>query len=444
MRYFKLQAYLLWKRLFEKKHIEEHYHEKIEQNPSIGMDRITPKSFNENLNDNISIIQRKVNNNTYHFTNYRQLLFSKGKGKEPRCICVSTLRDKLTLSILNEIIIGIYGKLAQTQMPQVIINDIVNELNAYDCFIKLDIKTFYSTLDHEILLQELKKKIRKKEVLNLINSAIKTEAVSIPIKSKKEITKRVSGVPEGLSISNALANIFMLPIDEKYSKIINICYWRYVDDILILFNKDEAKDVEENIIKEIEKRKLKINEKKDQGYIIDGFEYLGYRISNTGISVRKSSVYKIENSLEELIRDFRKKNSSNIKYLEWKMNLKITGFILDGKKYGWMFFYSQINELFDIYKLDCTVKKMLDRYGINGEIHIKRFVRTYHEITKALHVTTYIPNIDQISNSDKKEILSDIYMIDLSDLNDEKIEIKFRKIMMREIIDIQKDVQSIS
>lgn len=44
------------------------------------MDRVTPKKFEENLEKNIEIIIRKVNNNSYHFTRYKQLLFTKGEG----------------------------------------------------------------------------------------------------------------------------------------------------------------------------------------------------------------------------------------------------------------------------------------------------------------------------------------------------------------------------
>ena len=73
------------------------------------MDQVSPENFEQNLNENIEIISRKVMNGSYHFTRYKQLLFTKGTDKLPRAICVPTLRDKLTASVLNELLVGVYG-----------------------------------------------------------------------------------------------------------------------------------------------------------------------------------------------------------------------------------------------------------------------------------------------------------------------------------------------
>ena len=62
----------------------------------------------------------------------------------------------------------------------------------------------------------------------------------------------------------------------------------------------------------------------------------------------------------------------------------------------------------------------------------------------ALHETKYIPNLDNLKLEDKKKILSDIYRMDLSEKDERFIEIRFRKIMKREIRDIEKDIENIS
>lgn len=45
---------------------------------------------------------------------------------------------------------------------------------------------------------------------------------------------------------------------------------------------------------------------------------------------------------------------------------------------------------------------------------------------------------------DKKSILSDIYQLDLFDKDERFVEIQFRKIMRREIRDIEKDIENFS
>ena len=436
-----MQASYLWKKLFAPQHLLKHYEEKIINKPSVGMDKVSPKKFEETLDDNIEIIVRKAMNGSYHFTRYKQLLFTKGPSKPPRAICVPTMRDKLTASVLNELLVGVYGIECKTLMPQLIIDDIINKIPLYEYFIKLDVKAFFGSINQENLIKILKNRIRKPEIISLIWNAIRTEALTYPIKEKVEKGERTLGVPEGLPISNTLANIYMINVDKKYQSINDISYYRYVDDILILLNKDNFLEVKQEISQDINNLGLKLNEKKDEGEIANSFEYLGYTISDREVSVRKSSVLKIEQSIEELFREIK---NNHLGYLQWKMNLKITGFILDGHKYGWLFFYSQITDKSLLFHLDDVVKKLIRRYGLENEIKVKRFVRTYAEMHLALHETKYIPNLDNLNIDDKKKLLSGIYEIDLSEKDDRFIEIQFRKVMKREIRDIEKDIQNIS
>ena len=408
-----MQASYLWKKLFTKKHLIEHYEEKVKDKPSVGLDKVSPRKFEQNLDENIEIIIRKSMNGSYHFTRYKQLLFTKGPTKPPRAICVPTLRDKLTASALNELLVGVYGDKCKTIMPQLVIDDITKKIPMYTHFIKLDVKSFYSSINQDKLIKIIKRKIHKPEIISIIWNAIRTEALLYPIKEKTVKKERILGVPEGLPISNTLANIYMQDIDIKYRELDYISYYRYVDDILILVNEDKFFDVKKNICDDIKKLGLELNDKKDEGLVTESFEYLGYVLNDSEVTVRKSSVLKIEQSIEELFRTIKK---DNIGYLQWKLNLKITGFILESHK----------------------------RYKLEGKIIIKRFVRTYAEIHMALHETKYIPNLDDLKLEDKKAILSDIYQMDLTDKDERFVEIQFHKIMKREIRDIEKDIENIS
>ena len=291
------------------------------------------------------------------------------------------------------------------------------------------------------LIKIIKKRIHKPEIISLIWNSIRTEALTYPIKEKVEKKERTTGVPEGLPISNTLANIYMHNIDRKYRKIDYISYYRYVDDILVLVNEDKFSDVKNEISEDINELGLELNEKRDEGLITESFEYLGYVISDNEVTVRRSSILKIEQSIEDLFRTIK---NDNIGYLQWKLNLKITGFILEKHKYGWLFFYSQITDMSLLFHLDDVVQKLIKRYKLEDKIKIKRFVRTFAEMRMALHETKYIPNLDNLKLEDKKKILSDIYRMDLSEKDERFIEIQFRKIMKREIRDIEKDIENIS
>ena len=53
-------------------------------------------------------------------------------------------------------------------------------------FIKLDIKSFYASINQDKLVRKIKQRIRKPEILHLIESAIQTESLLIPVKEIKK------------------------------------------------------------------------------------------------------------------------------------------------------------------------------------------------------------------------------------------------------------------
>lgn len=406
------------------------------------MDKVSCKKFEYELEKNLDIILRKTLNKSYRFTRYKMLLFSKGPNKFPRKICVPTMRDKLVSIALNQVLNDTYEGKNKTPLPQSLINNITHNIPHYDYFIKLDISSFYGSISHGKLFEILKRKIRKQEILSLIKAAVQTTSVSYPIK-QRNLKKTIQdvGVPEGLPMSNSLANIYLSDLDEKFKKMQHVEYYRYVDDILLLVREIDFKDIKSKIDFELKNLELEINDKKSDGLISNGFEYLGYKFESGKVTVRESSVLKLEQSLEDF---FRKSRGKNVNYINWKLNIRITGFIWEHNKYGWLFFYSQITDMNLLFHLDNLVEKFCKRYGLSGKIKVKRFVRTYMEMIKALHDTKYIPNIDDFNTSKKREILEEIYDVELSDKSERSIDFLFRKIMRKEIRDVEKDIQSIS
>lgn len=437
-------AHKEWKKVFNQEHLEALFSLKLKNSTSTGIDWVTTEKLEQNLSQEIGIILRKCASSSYHFTRYREMLISKGAGKIPRCISIPTVRDKLTLSAVNEVLTAVYGANATTPMPQVIIREITDALKSseYDSFIKTDIETFYASINHELLIKQVHKKIRKEQICDLITKSIKTATVKPNASIKTE--GRTSGIPEGLSISNILANVYLQPIDEKYRSLEGCRYWRYVDDILILAPANQANNIRHMIEKDMSKRHLSLSKDKTiVGKLETGFEYLGYYLLPEKTSVRQSSIINFERTIESIFRSFSSAKKPNPEYLQWKINLKITGFILDNHKYGWVFFYSQINDLSCLAHLDWLIKTLCDRFQVK-DIQFKTFMKTYHEITKALHSTDYVPNLDTMTIEEKRNIVQNIYGENVKDENDSFVEMRFRLLMKKEIRDIQKDVQPFS
>lgn len=435
----------LFKERFSENNIKESY---LAQDFSSapGIDRVNKRIFEKKLTQHIQTIHRKVLNETYVFTSYREFLIIKNRDNPPRMISIPTIRDKLVLRILSTIIRDAYSEECNYKIVQTVVNEIKQYISQYDYLIKLDIKDYYPSINHKILFTKIKEKIRSRKVLGLIRGAIRTPTV-LEKCNCREYKQSKRGIPQGLPISNILSSIYLLNLDIKYSNLPNLRYFRFVDDILILCNKNDSNQIQKDIFDELKKNyKLTLNEKKVQLQSIDeGFAYLGYFFKGSSISVREQSKRKLENSLENLFIDYKNSGFKRTSFFLWKLNMKITGCMNDNKKYGWVFFFSQITEESILYHFDWFVQKLIKRFDLEKKLNgkkIKRFVKTYHEILSNLSETGYIPRFDKYSLDDKERFLKSIE-VDLTEWSEDCIVRAFKRITFSSIRDLERDIQSL-
>ena len=118
---------------------------------------------------------------------------------------------------MKEYLNDIYADYVNRKLPNNRVEEIfcyMQENPKYQ-FLKTDIKGFYENIDHSILLEILKTKIKDKRVISLIEKAIKTPTFSssFPKRERENIINH-KGIPQGLAISNILAEIYLSDMDE--------------------------------------------------------------------------------------------------------------------------------------------------------------------------------------------------------------------------------------
>ncbi len=447
-------------RLFSDKNLRAIYHTKIAKSSVVGNDRINKKAFESRLEENIEIIYKKVKNQKYEFTTYRQKLISKGAFSNPRVISIPTLRDRLTLRCLCDLLQKTFQEDIKLEIPQIKIFNIQKavESGLFDGYIKIDISAFYPSIDHDLLMKILRRKIRKKEILSLIKKAIKNGTASTLKKGEQYVNN--IGVPQGLSISNILAEIYFSDIDKKMKAIDDIQYYRYVDDILILCKADQINAIADKIIFETKEHKLDahpLNEqdsKSSHGSLSDQFTFLGYEFNNYKTSVRLASKERFESSIVKLLTTYkyrieRAKNSTQrirlLKILEWRINLRITGCIFESERRGWLFYFSQINDLEVLHKIDSTILKLIDRFLLAVKIKPKSIVKAFFESKSNLQKNKYIVNFDKMDTIEKKKIL-EVYLGEerLNGKNDSEIDRLFGMKISKVIKELEQDLQNLS
>jgi RNA-directed DNA polymerase len=306
---------------------------------STGVDNISALVFNKDLKIQIELIQKKVFNQTYRFSRYKQKLISKGAGKAPREVCIPTIRDRLTLKALNQFLQKRLLDKIEQPLPQQVTKQIKSVLirGDFDRVIKLDIENFYPNVKHLELIKRIRKFIRFPEALHLIAGVITT--------SSSRGKDNDIGVPQGLPISNILASLYLRNIDIKNKKNNDFFYCRYVDDLLIFCNGFESRNIINSIVSDCKRIGLNTYDPKlrpDKSYIGDAtseFSYLGYRYnpeSNKKViaSARPASKSRLIDSLSGIFTSYYRSKNRSLPLLQWRINIRITGCISENKCKG--------------------------------------------------------------------------------------------------------------
>ena len=164
-------------------------------------------------------------------------------------------------------------------------------------FLKADIKHYFDTVDHEILLNMIKKRISDEKVLWLIKRILENN-------TKLEL----KGMPIGNLTSQFFANVYLNELDYFVKHKLKAKYYlRYVDDFVILHNnKKILEDYKEQIEIFLKTIKLEIHPEKSKIYSLHkGVNLLGYRIFYHYRLLRKSSLRKFQKRLEKLLTQYK-------------------------------------------------------------------------------------------------------------------------------------------
>lgn len=425
---------------YEAARLEDIFHKKIALSKAVGRDGTKLPSFEEKLDAEIALIRQRVTDGTYKFTRYKEKLISKGSRSFPRVISIPTIRDRLTLRALCEFLAQVYPNVG-VRKPHSYINRIRQYLSECDdnhVFVRVDIRDFYPSIDKKKLIRKLRKKIRAPRALSLIEKAINT-----PTTAKDSPDP---GIPQGLSISNILAAVYLTDFDRVLEQ--KWKYVRYVDDILVISAKEDASRVFEEIRIRLKRLKLQcheLNKATGKSYIApvrEGVSYLGFHLTKDSISIRESSYRKMFSTLLSVLTSnkFRK----NEYKLVWRLNLKITGCRYENKRYGWMQFFIQSEDLKQLSRLDYFVRSELKRRNLTHLIpSVKRFVKTYHELRYNTANTSYVPNFDNYSIEDMTREISLLRGENIAQIQAKPTQEIYRiffSMIKREISDLEKDL----
>jgi RNA-directed DNA polymerase len=113
-----------------------------------------------------------------------------------------------------------------------------------------DLKGYFDTVNHDLLIAQLRQHINDKRVLRLIGKYLRAG-----VRLKNGTTeKTLKGVPQGGPLSPLMANIMLDPLDKKIEAL-GLPFARYADDFLVVTrSKTRALEVMEEVREYVEGR----------------------------------------------------------------------------------------------------------------------------------------------------------------------------------------------
>ena len=175
--------------------------------------------------------------------------------------------------------------------------------HGYTKAVVLDLSKYFDTLNHELLVNILRRDVKDERVIQMIKRYLRSGVMENGV-----VVKTEEGSPQGGNLSPLLANVYLNEFDQEFNKRGVPCI-RYADDIVLLAKSERASErLLESSTKYLEGTlKLKVNREKSRTvsvFAIRNFKYLGFCFGKSGkgiyVRVHGKSWKKAKEKLRKL------------------------------------------------------------------------------------------------------------------------------------------------
>ncbi|WP_236341317.1 group II intron reverse transcriptase/maturase, partial [Paenibacillus plantiphilus] len=276
------------------------------------------------LRENREELLQNIRNGRYRPSPVRRKEIPKPDGSGVRKLGIPTVIDRIIQQAIAQQLHplfeplfseGSYGYRPGRSAQQAIRKVKAYAEQGYGHAVEIDLSKYFDTLNHELLLNLLRKQIQDKRVTDLIKKYLKSGVMENGIRRETE-----EGSPQGGPLSPLLANIYLNEFDQEM-KSRGVTVIRYADDIVVLAkSKRAAMRLLESSRTYLEKRlKLQLNTQKSKVVSVMAqkhFKFLGFALGKNGngvyVRVHRQSLAKAKKKLKELTSRSQGRNARQV------------------------------------------------------------------------------------------------------------------------------------
>lgn len=249
-----------------------------------GVDGVTITRFEQNRDHYLDVLHRRLRTGRYRPRPVKRVEIDKPGSTTKRPLGVPTVMDRVCQQALVQVLEPIFEPtFADTSFgfrkgrsTHMAMRRIWGQLQHGGCWIvDADIADFFSTLDHEILLDRVADRVADGKVLSLLRQMLTAGVLRDGI-----YERTVAGTPQGGVASPLLSNIYLHVFDEQMAQQ-GFALTRYADDwVIVCRSRKEAERalasaravLEDDLGLQLHPDKTRIC------HITQAFEFLGYKI----------------------------------------------------------------------------------------------------------------------------------------------------------------------
>ncbi|MFM7219510.1 MAG: group II intron reverse transcriptase/maturase [Nodosilinea sp.] len=295
----------LMMRILERDNVQRAWKRVKSNKGAPGSDGMTLEDFPAYAREHWSEIRQSLVDGSYLPCPVRQVVIPKPQGKGERKLGVPCVVDRVIQQAILQVLTPMFDpEFSESSFgcrPRRSAHGAIQQVKAfvksgYRVAVDLDLEKFFDTVNHDVLMSRIARKVTDKVLLGLIGRYLRA---GVLVGSTVQAT--AWGTPQGSPLSPLLSNILLDDLDKELEAR-GHRFVRYVDDLVILVKSKRAgQRVMAKISRYLsQKLKLKVNRDKSRVVKIEELEFLGFTFRGIRIFVSDRAMQDFKHRLRGL------------------------------------------------------------------------------------------------------------------------------------------------